>query len=382
MSRKLHRARVHPEGSYGGEGQWLSIGLVPNLGSAVGELNLDDFAIRKIQHDELVRYFPDTKLPTFFDFRSVRSPHFIVFGELTPAPPHKLKEEKVTRSDGRIRISLAPLRFYGLGLAQFRKPLLLLNLFKNASTPAFVSVGLFRYTSECGQYAMRERSTPIDWMENLLCTDEDGELYTPTDYYLDRDDIQPFRVFKDKVYQELMKEDYGSKEKFFHVASDFFLEGCLKELENEKEGMAALDYIIGLEALLMENEAELKYRFANRLAILLGNSDQDRSEFQEYADDIYGLRNKIVHGKHTRDEVCRRLWDTKGKGLNHRKIGDGVFSIREVVRRSIVYVLSLYLNGFRDQKSMIRMLDAALFGGHERERLVMMRTRLSARKVG
>ena len=149
---------------------------------------------------------------------------------------------------------------------------------------------------------------------------------------------------------------------------EYFLEGCLKEA-NDNDEMAALDFIIGLEALYLTDEQELKYKFANRVAILLSNPEREdeRKELQEYAEEVYKLRSKIVHGGLSRKDIRKRLTSTTGK-----QIGEKVYSIRELARLSLLYSLPLHYNWVKKKKEeklhdeILHKIDSALFSKDKR----------------
>lgn len=361
----------------GKEKKYLCFGLMPNFGSAENMIDLEEFLIRRFGWDEINAYFPDIDLKQFVELEHDKHPHFIVLGDLLKAPAKKPSEEMIERREGKTHITLLPLIFYSFDLINlyFKKQLLLLNLLKESRTPIIVSTGFFRYISEKGSCITKHRSLNID-MNRLLAADSNGDLFFPKDHYLSNEEVQKLKIFKKNVYAYLLKDNPDRKEKYIQIAMNFFWEGCIKEIDEDKEEMAILDFIIGLEALFLEHEQELRYKFANRMALLLGNSEAERKAFQGYADEIYGLRNKIVHGKLLKEDIRKRLSSRPGISLSHRTIGDKRYWIKEVLRTSIVYFLSLHMNGLEKQELVLNLLDSALFNASDRERLLMMKRRL------
>lgn len=198
----------------------------------------------------------------------------------------------------------------------------------------------------------------IDWEE---------ERFHPY-YWLRGDESKEIGSFKKNVYRLLLRENPSKDEKYLQIAMEYFLEGCLKEA-NDNDEMADLDFIIGLEALYLTEEQELKYKFANRVAILLGNPEQEeeRKELQEYAENVYKLRSKIVHGGLSRKDISKRLISTTGK-----QIGGKVYSIRELLRLSLLYFLPLHYNWVKKKKGeklhdeILHKIDSALFSKDDR----------------
>lgn len=60
-----------------------------------------------------------------------------------------------------------------------------------------------------------------------------------------------------------------------------------------------IDYMIGLEALYLQNgdAAELSYRIAHRIAVLLSDDKKERQRLFTETKHSYDLRSKILHGK-------------------------------------------------------------------------------------
>ena len=57
-----------------------------------------------------------------------------------------------------------------------------------------------------------------------------------------------------------------------------------------------VDYMIALEALLLADQQELKYKLALRGAALIGNNAEDRKRIYDELGEAYNQRSKTVHG--------------------------------------------------------------------------------------
>ena len=351
--------------------KYLCLGLAPNFVLIKSDkIDLEDFCIEQIDWIKFKNCFPDINLNQFVEYKYVKKPYFIVFGETTDSPNKKFPEGEVFEKDGKTRIPIPSFEFLNMGLDYFNKVILLLNLFKHSSVPVFTSIGFFRWTTGDSQYLTKPISANIDMDKHIDWGEERFYQY----YWLRGEEFKELSGFKKNIYQLLLKEEPSKNEKYLQIGMEYFLEGCLKEA-NDNDEMAALDFIIGLEALfLIKDPQELKYRFANRLAILLSNEPErkdERKEFQKYAQRVYDLRSEIVHGILSRKNIREKLTSTTGN-----QIGGKVYSIRELLRVSLIYFLSLHLNGLANQDEILKKIDDALFSKADREQIMIMKKRL------
>ena len=351
--------------------KYLCLGLIPNFVLIKNsKIDLEDFCIEKIDWIKFRSCFPDINLSQFVEYKYNKNPYFIVFGEIADSPNKKFPEGEVSKKDGKTHILIPPFEFLNMGLDYFNRVILLLNLFKHSSVPVFTSIAFFRCTTEKSGYLVKHISSNIA-MEDYIDWDE---VCFHQYYWLKGDESKELIGFKKNIYSLLLKQEPSRNEKYLQIAMEYFLEGCLKEASDNDE-MAAIDFIIGLEALyLIKDPQELKYRFANRLAILLSNEPErkdERKEFQKYAQLVYDLRSEIVHGILSRKNIREKLTSTTGN-----QIGGKVYSIRELLRVSLIYFLSLHLNGLANQDEILKKIDDALFSKADREQIMMMKKRL------
>lgn len=115
----------------------------------------------------------------------------------------------------------------------------------------------------------------------------------------------------------------------------------LGESVKEKDDVhKLLKMIIGLECLLLENEANKKYLLAERCAFLLGNRFEDRIKIKELIVEVYRLRNYIIH---------------EGKRPNIRKkVLKGLFTlIREL---NVKFLLSDEFKSMKDVREFVEQV--------------------------
>lgn len=92
---------------------------------------------------------------------------------------------------------------------------------------------------------------------------------------------------------------------------------------------------IALESLFSKENDELSYRFSNRMALLLGNTHEERLKISASIKKvIYKKRSMIVHGSN-----------------NSYPSDDEFMYLNELIRVSILKFISLYENGIQDPLS-------------------------------
>jgi hypothetical protein len=118
----------------------------------------------------------------------------------------------------------------------------------------------------------------------------------------DQDD---YRKIQSDYYDMLLDE----KNAYLRIALDYFRMGSLDTRYSNK----IIDYFVALEALYGKNEekTEMRYRFGNRIASLLGKNPQDRKMIMQRARILYDKRSHAVHGVPTEleaDDMPTLFW--------------------------------------------------------------------------
>jgi hypothetical protein len=86
---------------------------------------------------------------------------------------------------------------------------------------------------------------------------------------------------------------------------------------------------IALEALCGEGETELKYRYANRTALILGDDMAKRKEYYNFILKAYDTRSRVIHGS-----------------VKWKIALEDVLNYSEIIRQMILRCMSLYSNNF------------------------------------
>lgn len=166
-------------------------------------------------------------------------------------------------------------------------------------------------------------------------------------YKLFSSEIPFFNVFSNALLPQL-----ESLQKPEHVIAPPPLEIALLLYNQDarQEGVAVVNALTALEALLTnENNAELSYRLSLRVANLLESDDASRlSRFTEMKE-FYDLRSRIIHG--SASKLSLKL---------HNRL-QGVDSLREILRRTILSVMALSCGGQLDGLRLDALLDQIVF---------------------
>jgi hypothetical protein len=123
--------------------------------------------------------------------------------------------------------------------------------------------------------------------------------------------------------------------------------------ERERPEDKLIDYMIALEALLLGDQQELKYKLAMRGAALLGNSPDERKRIYDELGEAYNQRSKTVHGDIPKKQITI--------GTNQLFFDELVGRVEEHTRSAIKRFLSLSAN--QKEEEIIKALDEQLVRG-------------------
>ncbi len=165
--------------------------------------------------------------------------------------------------------------------------------------------------------------------------------------YLREAETERFKEFIIKI-REFLRSDSYKKQEYLKVATHYFL------MAHERPDIAdnLVNYVIALESLYFEEEtSEMKERLANRIANLLGETPEEKTKIREIMLDIYRLRCKYVHGKHTDADVSGKFQQVVFRRENW---------LRNVLRFSLLvfFGLSKYYNTKKMRNELLETLDS------------------------
>ncbi len=180
----------------------------------------------------------------------------------------------------------------------------------------------------------------------LPLTDE--SLY----YTLSNDKISIFKKF----LKNYAKQNFEGKTlSFIGIAVRRFNSAIESEYFEDK----VTNCVICLESLLLEDEGELKFRLATRLAYLLANNDREREFLWKFTTECYKLRSRIVHGK------PRKKFQIDGKEFTNSQI---IKKLADIVRKTIQAILIL-IKKYKNQIKLLQKLDEGIVNSYKMKTL-------------
>jgi hypothetical protein len=163
---------------------------------------------------------------------------------------------------------------------------------------------------------------------------------------------------------KIFKQKVGSFEsgKYVNIALKRFNSGIDEDDFEDK----IIDFLIAFEALYLLEPEELTYRLSNRVAILVGETDDDAEEIRKFMIKAYDLRSDIVHGKDVRPIKI------EGKIIERN---DFVKRIEEYLCVSLrLFIVLARIH--RKQANVLKILDKSLIDAKSRRELRRMKTRM------
>ena len=221
----------------------------------------------------------------------------------------------------------------------FEKVVTALRLFKKGST----DFTLLRYESQSWDPLMQRQY---------------GETNNPrfdesSTYFMNEQETKSFGIF-----WKNFENNYVRIPNFIKIAIQRF-NIAIEEAEIENKIM---DYSISLEALYLSNNPELAFRLSNRMAVLLGQSDDERIKIADFIQDVYDLRSLIAHGE---DIKNTKKFNTIIR--KHITIESLLERLEELVRKSIndfIVISKVY-----GKQKILSELDRSLLSLECREKL-------------
>ncbi len=175
-------------------------------------------------------------------------------------------------------------------------------------------------------------------------------------YRLEGNEITSFKIFYENFSKVLPKV---KQLEFLDLAIRRFVVATEENLSEDK----VIDFMIALESLYSTETQELAYRFALRLASLLGTSDKEREYLFEFAKKGYGdARSKLVHG-----ESYKKPIDINGKKFTIDELANELEKLTRLSLRNFLNLISSY---YHDKEGIIKDLDRSLLSVTVRNEII------------
>ena len=166
-------------------------------------------------------------------------------------------------------------------------------------------------------------------------------------YELLSSDLPFFDIFSKALLPQL---ELLQKAAYAGVPPPLEIALLLYNQDERQESVAVLNALTALEALLTnESNAELSYRLSLRVANLLGFDEASRLNTFKEMKEFYDLRSKIIHGSASK----------LSPKLQNRF--QSIDSLREILRRTILSVMALFLNTNSTEVRLDELLDQIVF---------------------
>jgi hypothetical protein len=168
--------------------------------------------------------------------------------------------------------------------------------------------------------------------------------------------------------------DDEAKAKFFKRVARLMIATDLFEQANEAHAlsreMRLMRLVIAAEALFTDDDqSELSYRLATRMAFLNGAGVEDVKRHWELVRSMYEARSKLMHGTAYVGKPSKRLPGLVGDAGFIEPTPERLLAFNNLVRASILYFIA-----FQDaeRRDVLEILDRSVFDSSEVDRLRRM----------
>jgi hypothetical protein len=133
------------------------------------------------------------------------------------------------------------------------------------------------------------------------------------------EEIKVKEITKYRRYRERFLQMKGREAQHVFVAMRKLAFG----MDKPYSGDQIMDMVSGLEGLLVGEDTEVRHKFAERVALLLGKTVKQRLILQKDMKDAYDFRSKVAHGLVMTDEIDSLVSQAPiGHKLTQKQIGE------------------------------------------------------------
>jgi len=325
-------------------------------------LEFENFSIKRFNSDELDKFFDKRVAEIFYPYSVIDSNKFSDYWFL-------VKQKKAPIVPTRIFLMFRPVWRY---FKEELQAILLHPADDNFFLPWFAR------KIESLLYGMRitiEQEGEL--LPSKIVFDQhgnEGEIQWITSR-LDDDGTRKFKEFVPRCYNLLEAHATGKDAEFIQTSLKFFLQAIFKlgphgMGPDEAKEETLVQLVTAIEALIGERGEGLTEKLANRIAILLGENEEDTLTKWNSMKKFYGMRSDIVHGNLSK--------------LDSSILGEALGTLPNWVRKVTIRMASLLADintdegmrkiqdigipsGLKPRQTCLRLIDQALFSTKARK---------------
>ena len=139
----------------------------------------------------------------------------------------------------------------------------------------------------------------------------------------------------------------GKKSRFLLNSISRFGMACRHRRDSNK----IVDYVIALEALLIEGAGESTLKLAHRVAALCGDSDKERLNAWEFIKEVYKFRSGVVHKS---SEIQFKI---NSKALSTTEVS---YKLDKITRTAILRMINI-LSNIESRDNILKIVDRSIY---------------------
>lgn len=199
-------------------------------------------------------------------------------------------------------------------------------------------------------------------------------------YSLSKKDETKLIEFWNKIFNILPEGFFKfnpSEIDYLTIAYNRYKDSLLNDIPEKRVANA----VMGLEALYLNNEGELKFRLSKRISKIMGLLGYDAIKIDQMTLEAYNIRSKFVHGVHLKsDKIIDYEKRFRGEKKNNGKkleilnteenMNDFIRKIIELLRISIIVFIFQRNEKNNDvKKELINLIDDSLIDKEKEKKL-------------
>lgn len=120
---------------------------------------------------------------------------------------------------------------------------------------------------------------------------------------------------------------------------------------HRRDSNKIVDYVIALEALLIEGAGESTFKLAHRIAALCGDSDKERLSVWEFIKEVYKFRSGIVH------KSTETQFNINSKAVSASEVS---YRLDKITRIAILRMVNIFSNS-ESKEEVLKLVDRSIY---------------------